>query len=71
MLLNSEPQIYEIFFENIFKVGKNEKNENLGKLVAGMNAPRCARGRKPTCKYLFRRLSRGCRGRGTHKKAHV
>ena len=41
---------------------------NLGYLVAGMDVPRCARGRKPTIKHLFRRFSRGCRGRGPPTK---
>jgi len=51
--------------------GNPEKKRNLGNLLEGVNAPRCARGRKPTRKYLFGRFCRRGRGRGTHKKAHV
>ena len=39
-----------------------------GNLVEGIGVPRCARGRKPACKYLFHRLCRGCRGRGSPTK---
>ena len=44
------------------------KKRNPGNFWESANVPRCARGRKPTFKYLFRRYCRRGRGRGTPTK---